>query len=157
NWGLVEQVEPRRVGRRGPAAKAWVPIGDHWEWFRRVAAVRKERETDPVLPLLDECQRRARQSGANDLRQRLESLVGFVHLFDRGIGTVVRTDAGDLGRLFALLGRLDDRTLDRLLATLASLPEEEALAATRALARLPQGTVRRMVQLAARAGRLRFG
>ena len=36
-----------------PAGRAWVAVGDHWEWFRRVAAARKERETDPVLPLLD--------------------------------------------------------------------------------------------------------
>jgi DNA-binding transcriptional regulator GbsR (MarR family) len=59
SWGLIERApESRRTGRRGPAGKAWVPVGDHWEWFRRVAEARKARETDPVLPLLDQCLRR---------------------------------------------------------------------------------------------------
>jgi DNA-binding transcriptional regulator GbsR (MarR family) len=148
NWGLIEQVEPRRVGQRGPAARAWVPLGDHWGWFRRVAAVRKERETDPVLPLLDECRRRAETVGAVGLVGRLDGLVGFVHLFDRGIGAIVRTDAADLTRLFAVLGRLDEATLDRLIARLASLPEDELAAAARTIADLPPGTLRRLLSMA---------
>jgi DNA-binding transcriptional regulator GbsR (MarR family) len=148
NWGLIEQVEPRRVGQRGPAARAWVPLGDHWQWFRRVAAVRKERETDPVVPLLDECRTRAEAVGADGLVGRLDGLVGFVHLFDRGIGAVVRTDAADLTRLFEVLGRLDEPTLDRLIARLASLPEDELAAAARTIADLPPGTLRRLLSIA---------
>jgi DNA-binding transcriptional regulator GbsR (MarR family) len=148
NWGLIEQVEPRRVGQRGPAARAWVPLGDHWQWFRRVAAVRKERETDPVVPLLDECRTRAQAVGADGLVGRLDGLVGFVHLFDRGIGAIVRTDAADLTRLFEVLGRLDEPTLDRLIARLASLPEDELAAAARTIADLPPGTLRRLLSIA---------
>jgi DNA-binding transcriptional regulator GbsR (MarR family) len=148
SWGLIEQVEPRRVGQRGPAAKAWVPVGDHWEWFRRVAAVRRERETDPVLPLLDECRRRALASGSAELQERLEELVVFVHLFDRGIGTVVATDAADLGRLFGALGRLDEPTVGRLVKLLASLPQEELVAAAKALSRLSPANARRLARVA---------
>ncbi len=41
-WGLIQRADaPRRSGQRGPAAAAWSVVGDHWEWFRRVAAARK--------------------------------------------------------------------------------------------------------------------
>lgn len=152
DWGLIEQVEPRRVGQRGPAAKAWVPVGDNWEWFRRVAKVRKERETDPVMPLLEECQRRAAASGSEDLRERLDGLVVFVQLFDKGVGTVVDTEADDLRRLFSVLGRLDQESLGRLVALLASIPEDELAAGARAMARLPREPVRRLLRLATSPG-----
>lgn len=148
SWGLIEQAHPRRVGQRGPAARAWVPMGDHWEWFRRVAAVRRERETDPVLPLLDECHRRARAAGADHLVERLDGLVAFVHLFDRGIGAVVSTDSAALARLFGVLGRLDEATIDQLIQRLATLPEEDLARAAKTIAGLPQGTLRRLVALA---------
>ncbi|CAN5799224.1 hypothetical protein BH24CHL6_BH24CHL6_10600 [soil metagenome] len=152
SWGLIEQSEPRRVGQRGPAGRAWVPRGDHWEWFRRVAAVRKERETDPVLPLLDECRTRARSVAADDLLGRLDALVEFVHLFDRGIGAVVGTDSAALAHLFAVLGRLDEATLQRLMAKLAAMPEEDLAAAARSVSRLPTGTLHRLLRLAAQPG-----
>ena len=60
-WGLIERAEvPRRSGQRGPAATAWNVVDDHWEWFRRVARARKERETDPVLPVIERCVDEAR-------------------------------------------------------------------------------------------------
>ena len=152
SWGLIEQTEPRRVGLRGPAARAWVPLGDHWEWFRRVAAVRKERETDPVLPLLDECRARAESAGAELLLGRLDELVGFVHLFDRGIGTVVNTDSQALAGLFGVLGRLDEATTSRLIAKLAAMPEEELAAAARSASRLSPATLRRLLRLAGQPG-----
>jgi hypothetical protein len=118
--------------------------------------VRKERETDPVIPLLDECRERARAAEAEGLSQRLDELLAFVHLFDRGIGTLVRTDPDDLGRLFRVLGRLDERTVDRLLATLASLPEEELAAAARTLGGMPRGTLQKVIRLAGRPALARF-
>ena len=148
SWGLVEQVAPRRVGQRGPAAKAWVPVGDNWEWFRRVAQARKERETDPVMPLLEECQRRAAESGSDDLRRRLDGLIVFVNLFDRGIATVVRTDAADLQRLFHVLGQVEPETIDRLVRLLATLPPEELARAAKSVSQLSPPTVRRMLGLA---------
>ncbi|HEY7599236.1 MAG TPA: hypothetical protein VH741_04845 [Candidatus Limnocylindrales bacterium] len=148
DWGLIESVEPRRVGQRGPAARAYVPVGDHWEWFRRVAEVRKQRETDPVMPLLDECQRRAAASGSADLRRRLDELVVFVHLFDRGIATVVDTRSTDLATLFGVLGRLDDQTISRLVSLLASVPEAELAASAKSISRLSPALARRMLRLA---------
>ncbi|CAN5644720.1 hypothetical protein BH23CHL7_BH23CHL7_01310 [soil metagenome] len=156
SWGLIESAEPRRVGQRGPAARAWVPVGDNWAWFRRVAAVRKERETDPVMPLLDECQRRAAATGSEDLRRRMDRLVVFVHLFDRGIATVVRTDAADLERLFGVFGQIDEQTMRRLLALLASLPEDELVGAVESLSRLPSSTFRRLLRLASQRTVLRL-
>lgn len=156
SWGLIEQAEPRRVGQRGPAARAWVPVGSNWEWFRRVAAVRKERETDPIIPLLDECRQRAEVVGADDLLERLDGLVSFVHLFDGGIGAVVRTDAPTLAKLFRLLGRLDEQTVDRLLAVLAEIPADELADAARTLAGMPTGTVRRLLRLAGRPAVMRL-
>jgi len=149
DWGLIDQVQPRRTGQRGPAAKAWIPVGDNWEWFRRVAAVRKERETDPVLPLLDECQRRAAASGSADLKRRLDELVVFVHLFDKGIATVVNTQSDDLATLFGALGRLDEKTVGRLVALLAAVPADELAAAAKSISRLSPTLARRMLRLAA--------
>lgn len=156
DWGLIEQVEPRRVGQRGPAAKAWVPVGDNWEWFRRVAKVRKERETDPVMPLLEECHRRAAESGSAELRERLDGLVVFVQLFDRGIGTVVNTSSEDLATLFAALGRLDEKTLSRLIALLASIPPDELASSASSVSRLPSDLVRRLLRLAAQPAVVRL-
>ena len=59
-WGLIERIpDPVRVGRRGPSAIAYVKVGDHWVWFQRIAEQRKQRETDPVLPLIEAATARA--------------------------------------------------------------------------------------------------
>src|SRR5690348_9234637 len=54
-WGVLERATPRRTGRRGPPAVSYVTVGDHWTWFRRVAAARRERETAPVIPAIQRC------------------------------------------------------------------------------------------------------
>ncbi len=145
-WGLVEQAEPRRSGRRGPPGRAWVVVGSHWEWFRRVAASRKERETDPVVPLLQDCRRRAAEAGSPALEARIAALLEFVDDFGRGVGAVVQADSEAIAHLFGALGRLDERTISRLLAALATVPEADLADAARALAgmnpRLLQGFVR---------------
>jgi len=156
SWGLVEQTEPRRSGARGPAGRAWVPVGDHWEWFRRVAASRKERETDPVLPLLDECLRRAEAVGDQELQQRVASLLAFTHQFDRGVGAVTRTDSTTLAHLFGVLARIDDQSLQRLLTTLAGVPDEELARALANVARLRPSMARRLLGLAGRPGLARL-
>ncbi len=157
-WGLIERApEPRRSGRRGPRAAAWLPVGDHWEWFRRVAAARKERETDPVVPVIEECLRRASEAADArpgdealvELRGRLSRLTAFVSAFDAGVAAVVRTDAEALAHLFAVLGTLEERTIDRLLEVLASVPGEELAGAAEALSLLPPTVARRMVRLTA--------
>ncbi|CAN5721817.1 hypothetical protein BH24CHL5_BH24CHL5_09480 [soil metagenome] len=152
-WGIVRRAdEPRRSGRRGPAGRAWVPLEDHWEWFRRVIEARKEREGDPVIAILEQCLIEARgvEDGADaqDLRQRLESLLDFVGQFDHALAAVVRADTEALRRLFAVLDQHEDETLDRMLHTLAEVPEEELAALVKMMARMPPGNVRRLLKLA---------
>src|SRR6185436_7831972 len=107
-WGLIERAEiPRRSGQRGPAATAWNVVDDHWEWFRRVARARKERETDPVLP--------------------------FVERFDRGVEIFVRGDARAIEGVFTALAMLDDSTVDRLWALVGELGPEDSVRAAESL------------------------
>ena len=148
SWGLIEASAPQRGGQRGPQARAWVPVGDHWEWFRRVAGARKERETDPVLPLLEECARRAADTGDADLRRRVEGMLEFVHQFDHGVDAVVRADPSAIARLFAVLDRLSPPHQDRLLALIAAIPEDELVRAAETLSGMSPTMVRGFVALA---------
>lgn len=141
-WGLIEEAEPRRSGRRGPAGRAWRAVGDHWEWFRRVAASRKERETDPVLPLLDDVLARAGDAGDPALLERTASLVAFVRAFDRGVGLATSTDAATIARLFGALERLDDQTVRALVATLGALDERQLVTLARRLSKLSPALLR---------------
>jgi DNA-binding transcriptional regulator GbsR (MarR family) len=152
-WGIVRRApEPRRSGRRGPAGRAWLALDDHWEWFRRVIEARKEREGDPVIAILEQCLVEARRTpdspDSEDLRRRLESLLEFVREFDHALSAVVRARTDALRKLFAVLATQDDETLDRLLTSLAEVPEEELAAAVKSLGRLPSGSVRRLLRLA---------
>ena len=113
-WGLIRRSpSTRRSGMRGPAATAWEVVGDHWEWFRRVAAARLERETDPVVPVIERCVAQARAAGddGEDLLQRLTGLLDFVRRFDRGVDLFVRGEPDAIARVFAVLELLDDRTV----------------------------------------------
>lgn len=157
-WGLIERADAtRRSGQRGPAAVAWRVVGDHWEWFRRVAAARKQRETDPVLPLIarcvDEAARASSDAGAGEpelaaLGERLAGLHAFVQRFDRGVEVFVRGDARAIERLFAALDRLDRDTVDRLWEMLGELGTADMARALEALSKLPPDAARRLVALA---------
>ncbi len=157
-WGIIERApELRRTGARGPAGAAWLPVGDHWEWFRRVAASRLERETDPVLPLLDECLARVHalpveEPGATELRDRLGGLVEFTHRFDHAVDIVVRLDSADIGRLFDLLDRVPDTQVEALLRTLSAMAADDVVAATDLLAGLSPSALRRLIGLARQPG-----
>lgn len=160
-WGLIHRSpHARRTGQRGPAAAAYEVVGDNWEWFRRVAKARKERETDPVIPLIERCVRLARQGARRDaanvelarLSERLDGLLDFVRLFDRGVGAVVDAAPRTTAALFALLGELDDATLRRLFDLADALSTKEMAAALRALARLSPNAVRRLVAVAGTPG-----
>ncbi|HET9879976.1 MAG TPA: hypothetical protein VFQ81_11835 [Candidatus Limnocylindria bacterium] len=152
-WGLVERADgSRRSGQRGPAAAAWIMVGDHWEWFRRVARARKVRETEPVVPVIERCVSLA-ASGGHDpelagLRDRLAGLLEFVQRFDRGVGIVVEGDAASIERLFATIALLDDTTTARLWALVGELTPEELASALEALASLPVSGTRRLIALA---------
>ena len=156
-WGLIERAEsPRRSGQRGPAAVAWTVVGDHWEWFRRVAAARKQRETDPVIPVIARCAEDARAGAARSggdpelagLGDRLAALLEFVRRFDRGVEVFVRGDARAIEGLFAALDRLDPASVDRLWALLGELGPDDMARALEALAKLPPSAARRLVALA---------
>ncbi len=156
-WGLIERATAtRRSGQRGPAATAWTVVDDHWEWFRRVAAARRQRETDPVLPIIARCTREARDAAGHDgddeelsrLGDRLSALLEFVTRFDRGVEAFVRGDARAIEGLFAALDRLKPQTVERLWGLLGELEPAELTRALESLAKLPPPAVRRLVALA---------
>lgn len=160
-WGIVERApERRRSGQRGPAGVAWVPVADNWEWFRRVVDARKRRETDPVVPVLRECLAAAEEAAggteAGDeetaLRDRVDSLLQFVLLFDRSVAGVVRADSDALERVVSVAGRLEPDVLDRLLRALAELPDDDLERAAQALARLRPRAMSRLVRALGQPG-----
>ncbi len=155
-WGLVERATaPRRSGQRGPAAAAWVVVDDHWEWFRRVAAGRRERETAPVLPVIERCATEANGAAASDadpemrrLGERLDALLEFVRRFEHGVETFVRGDARAIEGLFAALSTLDDDAVSRLWTLMGELGPDEMGRALEALSKLSPANARRLVVLA---------
>lgn len=150
-WGLIQRAPvARRSGQRGPAAAAWEIVGDHWEWFRRVSAARLERETDPVIPVIERCVAQARAAGAEgaDLRRRLAELLEFVRRFDRGVDIFVQGEPRSIARVFAILDELDARTVARLWALVDELEPAEVMSGVRALAKLPPGAVHRLIAIA---------
>lgn len=155
-WGLIERAEaPRRSGQRGPAAVAWTVVGDHWEWFRRVAAARKQRETDPVLPIIASCAAQARTAAGDGsdaelarLGHRLDALLDFVQRFDRGVEVFVRGDARAIEGLFEALDRLEPDSVDRLWRLLGELGPEDMARALGALGKLTPEAARRLIGLA---------
>jgi DNA-binding transcriptional regulator GbsR (MarR family) len=160
-WGLIERsAGGRRTGRRGPAAAAYLVVGDNWEWFRRVALARKERETDPVVPVIARCAalaRAAAESAASDaeladLSDRLDGLLRFVQLFDRCVGVFVDAPPAATERLFALLGELEPASLQRLVGLLEAVDPEDLARAAQALAGLSPAGLRRLVGLATTPG-----
>ena len=164
-WGLIERApEARRSGQRGPAAVAYRTVGDEAEWFRRVAAARKERETDPVLPILEQNARLAREASERapddaelrSLRERLDELLGFVRLFNRGVGAVVRADASAIGHVFEILDQLDDETIDRLVRLGTQIDARQLAGTLKALSRLPAPAARRLAAVAGGPGLARL-
>ena len=155
-WGLIERATvQRRSGQRGPAATAWNVVDDHWEWFRRVARARKERETDPVLPVIERCVAEAQGIGDREsdpelagLGDRFASLLEFVQRFDRGVEIFVRGDARAIEGVFAALAQVDDETVDRLWSLFAELGPDETLRAVEHLATLSPAAARRLIALA---------
>lgn len=150
-WGLIRRsADARRSGQRGPAAAAWEVVGDHWEWFRRVARARLERETNPVVPVIERCVAAARAAGPEgaELEHRLDELLAFVRRFDRGVEIVVRGQPRSIERLFSVLDQLDPRTVDRLWALADELEPAELAGALATLAKLPPGAVHRLIAIA---------
>ena len=162
-WGLVDRVpQVDRAGRRGPSPTAFEVLQDHWRWFQRIAEQRKQREAEPLLPRLEACLALAEEAARADpddpelarLHTWLTDLLGFVRLFDRAISLVARADSEEIARGFAVLGRLSDDSLDRLLRLFGTLPEEELASTIDAVSRVSPGVARRILQAAGRIARL---
>jgi DNA-binding transcriptional regulator GbsR (MarR family) len=156
SWGLIERVsEPRRVGRRGPAGAAYQAVGDHWRWFGRVVAERKQREGDPIVTVLERtyaeasaaAERHPTDEDLAQLREWLSAFLVFVRLFDRAVGLVPRLEPRELERGLRLLGEIDDETVMRLVRLLEGLEDRDVLELVKALSRLSPGAARRATQL----------
>jgi len=152
-WGIVQRAEePRRSGRRGPAGRAWIALDDHWEWFRRVIEGRKEREGDPVIAILEQCLVEVRELRPDDearrLQHRLDALLEFVREFDHALAGVLRADTAALRNLFTVLSSIDDKDLDRLLGTLATVPPDELAKAATQMSNMSPSAMRRLMQIA---------
>lgn len=163
SWGLIERVaDSRRVGRRGPSAVAYAKVGDHWVWFQRIAEARKQRESDPVIPLIEAALGRARKAADDSpgdpelshLRDWLDEFLRFVRLFDRAVATVARADRTQIMRGFAVLARLSDDTLDRLLRLLGDMPEDELANTLEAVSKVSPAVARRVMTAAGTVARL---
>jgi DNA-binding transcriptional regulator GbsR (MarR family) len=151
DWGLIQRAATaRRSGQRGPAATAWEIVGDHWEWFRRVSAARLERETDPVIPVIERCVAQAQAAGDKgaDLQRRLAELLEFVRRFDHGVDIFVQGEPQAIARVFAVLAQLDARTVARLWGLVDELEPDEVLSAVRTLAKLPPAAAHRLIAIA---------
>jgi len=155
-WGIVEKVlEPRRVGRRGPAGTAYVAVGDHWRWFGRVVAERKTREGDPIIAVIARTAREAAEEASarpNDidlvgLRDWLQTFLVFVRLFDRAVGLVPQLEPRELERGLRLLGEVPDETILRLVKLLGGLDDRDVLGLVDALSRLSPTAARRATKL----------
>jgi DNA-binding transcriptional regulator GbsR (MarR family) len=155
-WGIVERVpEPRRVGRRGPAGTAYLAVGDHWLWFRRVIAERKIREGDPIIAVLERTAAEAAAAADRHpddaelvaLWDWLRTFVVFVGLFDRAVGLVPKLEPRQLERGLSLLARIPDETVLRLLELLADLPDEDVLTLVESLSHLSPGAARQATKL----------
>jgi DNA-binding transcriptional regulator GbsR (MarR family) len=161
-WGIVERAaHTRRSGRRGPAGTAWLPVSDHWEWFRRVVAERKRREADPAFEILERCLSDASAASvhgpeARELTARIESLLAFVHAFDRGVSAVVRTDTPALAKAADVLMRVEPDVLDRLMSALDDLDPQDVADAARVASRVSNRNKRTILRLATRPGFVRL-
>lgn len=155
-WGVVEPVlQPRRVGRRGPAGTAYRAVDDPWRWFARVVAERKLREGDPIVVALERAAREAAAALEADpddadlarLRDWLTTFLAFVRLFDRALGLVPQVEPHGLERVLLLLAQMPDETIVRLVALLDSLPDEDVLALVTSVSRMSPAAARRATKL----------
>jgi DNA-binding transcriptional regulator GbsR (MarR family) len=163
SWGLIERVpDPRRSGRRGPSATAYVVAGDRWRWLQEVAERRREREADPLKPLVTdslEVAEDALRAHPDDpelrrLRDWIADLLAFMGLFDRAVNLISRADTRHVARAFSVLARLPDDALDRLLNLFVSLPEDELVSTLENVSRVSPSTARKVMSAASKVARI---
>jgi hypothetical protein len=88
------------------------------------------------------------------LQAWLLELLGFLRLFERAVGLLARAESVEIARGFAVLARIPDESLDRLLRLFASLPEDELAGTIEAISRVSPGVARRVLSAADRVARL---
>jgi hypothetical protein len=81
-------------------------------------------------------------------------MLGFLRLFERAVGLLARAESAEIARGFAVLARIPDESLDRLLRLFASLPEDELAGTIEAISRVSPGVARRVLSAADRVARL---
>jgi hypothetical protein len=117
-----------------------------------VIAARKAREGDPVIAILEQClvdsNKAGRDAQARDLQTRASSLLSFVREFDHALSAVVRARTDVLRKLFAAMSQQDAKDLDRFLAGLADIPEQELSDAMRTMSKMSSANLRRLLKLA---------
>lgn len=134
-------------------------MGDHWRWFGLIVTERKRREADPVMRVLEGAAGEAVEAAArypddaelSQLRDWLAGFVEFVELFDRAISLVSLVEPTSLEHGLALLARLPDDTVVRLVELLGSVPDDDVVSLLEPLARLSPSNARRATRLIARA------
>ena len=95
----------------------------------RGRALRKVREGDPIIAVLEAKEREATAAVEADpddeelavLRDWLSAFLVFVRLFDQAVGLVSQLDPRELERSLSLLGRIPDSTILRLFDLLGPL------------------------------------
>jgi DNA-binding transcriptional regulator GbsR (MarR family) len=162
-WGLIERVpDPRPSGRRGPSATAYMVAGDRWRWLQEVAERRRQREADPLRPLVIESLQvadEAVRSHPDDdelrrLRDWIADLLAFMGLFDRAVNLISRADTRHVARAFSVLARLPDDALDRLLNLFVSLPEDELVSTLENVSRVSPSTAKKILSAASKVARI---
>ncbi|MEZ4596883.1 MAG: hypothetical protein R3C32_08590 [Chloroflexota bacterium] len=154
----------RRAAAQRPARTIGtaVAVGDQWLWLQRIARQRAAREADPLVPRVETCLSLADEAlratpgdpEAARLRAWLLELLGFLRLFERVVGLLARAESAEIARGFAVLARIPDASLDRLLRLFASLPEEELAGTIEAISRVSPRVARRVLAAADTVARL---
>jgi len=137
-WGLIEPAgRQRRAGQRGPAGRAWVPVTDHWRWSHHILSIRRERDVQPLGPLLQDCLSRLRNLSddeAKDLYDKLIDLERFAIVLDHALALLQQAGSDATGKLVRAFSLLDEAEVNRLAQVLLSLSDEELAERLRRLA-----------------------
>lgn len=98
-WKLI-----RRVPIMGDRREHFEAETDLWEMLTRIAAGRKEREIDPALAALRQCQHEAESDArlSSVSRERIGAMLGFVETLDDWYGQMMKVPSQRLMMLIRL-------------------------------------------------------
>ena len=89
DWGMVY-----KAPILGERKEFFIGEKDMWLIFKRILKVRKEKELDPMLHLLEELKQKAQQDSTEDqvFTERIESIEKFAKEADRTMDTLLKVD-----------------------------------------------------------------